>query len=248
MAGSSQTVALYRELADLHEQQGQAQLRDRFLVLAADAALAAGKSEDAERIRAVLLQLNPHHLLQPYDSFANAAKTADVQTYLKEQRRRYPPDAAEQLLESLRRDAGDVPRLPPTLPVMNLGVKAPATEAEEEEEPPKVFPLRRDTHKRGLKPPRPQPPARTTHTPRKTALPPLRPTGPMATPLAQPIAPRQPMAYRLAPEPAPLVQKPGNEDEAREAPAGQWVATLLFVITLLGGLALAVHTFLPALR
>src|SRR2546430_702538 len=113
MAVSTQTVALYRELADLHEQQGQPQLRDRFLVLAADAALTAGKSEDADRIRAVLLQLNPHHLLKPYASFVEAAKTADVQAYLKEQRRRYPPQAAEQLLESLRRDAGDGPRLPP---------------------------------------------------------------------------------------------------------------------------------------
>src|SRR5438552_1853570 len=76
MAVSTQTVTLYRELADLHEQQGQPQLRDRFLVLAADAALATGKSDDAERIRAVLSQLNPHHLLQPFPTFAEAAKTA----------------------------------------------------------------------------------------------------------------------------------------------------------------------------
>jgi hypothetical protein len=237
MAVSTQTVSLYRELADLHEQQGQPQLRDRFLVLAADAALAAGKGDDAERIRAVLLQLNPHHLLQPYPTFAEAAKTADIQNYLKEQRKRYPPEAAEQLLESLRRDAGENLRVPPTLPVVNLGIESEEGDAGEEE-PPKVFRLRPDPTK--LNPPRPQPPARTTQGPRKTAVPPA-----LATPLAQPVAPRPTSVYRLAPEPGPFLKKSESDEESREAPTGRWVATLLFVITLLGGLALAAHTFFP---
>ena len=57
-------VTIYKELADRHERQGQSQMRDRFLVLAADAALRAGRDEEAERLRRQLLQRIPHHMLR----------------------------------------------------------------------------------------------------------------------------------------------------------------------------------------
>ena len=38
MASPDNLVLIYKELADRHERQGQPQMRDRFLVLAADAA------------------------------------------------------------------------------------------------------------------------------------------------------------------------------------------------------------------
>ena len=65
MPSTEQTVRTYRELAEDYGRQGQAQMRDRFLVLAADAALAAGQTEEAEHLRGRLLQHNPHHLLKP---------------------------------------------------------------------------------------------------------------------------------------------------------------------------------------
>ena len=44
-------LRVYRELADWYERQRQPQMRDRFLMLAADAALAAGRPDEAERLR-----------------------------------------------------------------------------------------------------------------------------------------------------------------------------------------------------
>ena len=41
-------LRIYRELADWYERQHQPQMRDRFLVLAADAALTAGRPDEAE--------------------------------------------------------------------------------------------------------------------------------------------------------------------------------------------------------
>ena len=63
MAAADTMIQAYRELAENYAEQGQEQLRDRFLVLAADAALSAGRVEEAERLRFRLLQCNPKHLL-----------------------------------------------------------------------------------------------------------------------------------------------------------------------------------------
>ena len=71
-------VSVYQELADWHDRRGQTQLRDRFLVLAADTAYAAGRSEQAEELRRVLLQLNPHHHLKLAASFAEALRSSDA--------------------------------------------------------------------------------------------------------------------------------------------------------------------------
>src|SRR5581483_1076240 len=103
MSAADDKIRVYRELAEIYEGQGQAQMRDRFLVLAADTALAAGKTDEAERLRGHLLRLNPHHLLKPYDSFAEAIKSTDVENYLTALRRSHPYERTEHLLESLRR-------------------------------------------------------------------------------------------------------------------------------------------------
>src|SRR5437016_5428906 len=108
MPSADRAIRTYQGLAAYYEHQGQAHLRDRFLVLAADAALSAGQADAAERTRAQLLQQNPHHLLKPYASLAEAMKSPDVQSYVGDLRRSYAPDAAAHLLETLRsEDAGD---------------------------------------------------------------------------------------------------------------------------------------------
>src|SRR5439155_7521020 len=103
MASADQAVRIYRELAENYGRQGQAQMRDRFLVLAADAALAADQKDEAERLRGRLLQHNPHHLLKPYSSFAEAMKSKDVQNYVGALRRNHPYDKVEGLLQGLRK-------------------------------------------------------------------------------------------------------------------------------------------------
>jgi hypothetical protein len=119
MASVEKVIEVYEELADGYARQGLEQLRDRFLVLAADAALAAGKADEAERIRVRLLEHNPHHLLKPFASLAEALKTPDVQNYVSGLRRGYPPESAASLLETLRSgkpgpDAAE--SRPPTIP------------------------------------------------------------------------------------------------------------------------------------
>src|SRR5207237_9878614 len=102
MSSADRNSAVYRELADCYDRQGQPQLRDRFLALAADAALADGQADEAERLRQRLLEHSPHHLLKPFSSFAEARRSPDVQGYLKELRQDYPVDKARGMLGTLR--------------------------------------------------------------------------------------------------------------------------------------------------
>jgi hypothetical protein len=121
MPSSDKKVRVYEELADLENQRGSAQARDRFLILAADAALMAGLTDEAEKFRARLLEHNPHHLLRPYRSLADAMKSSDVYSYIADLRGSYPPDEAEQLLESLKsgKDAGGETATPPLHPALD---------------------------------------------------------------------------------------------------------------------------------
>ena len=109
---SNQSYQVYQELADLEEKRGAQQLRDRFLILAADAALTAGRHDEAEELRARLLEANPHHLLRPYRTFTEALRSAEVHSYVADLRSSYPPDEAERLLASL---GGKAPPAEPDL-------------------------------------------------------------------------------------------------------------------------------------
>ena len=100
------TLSVYRDLADCYDNLGQASMRDRFLMLAAAAALQSGQAAEAERLRLRLLQGNLHHMLHPYPSFVEAVKASEVQTYLQDLRDNYPLDVAKQLLESVQGNAG----------------------------------------------------------------------------------------------------------------------------------------------
>ena len=110
MASADRSIRVYQELATHYNARGEAQVRDRFLVLAADAATAAGRGEEAERLRNRLLELNPHHMLRPYSSWSQALQSQDVKSYVEGLRRTYPPSSAENLLESVRGMAEEAPR------------------------------------------------------------------------------------------------------------------------------------------
>src|SRR4051812_36187718 len=89
-AVTTQPLRVYQDLADWYERQSQPQLRDRFLLLAADAALSSGMPDEAERLRQRLLQVTPHHMLKPFASFAQALRSPDVQGYVSDMREKYP--------------------------------------------------------------------------------------------------------------------------------------------------------------
>src|SRR5438445_8032455 len=108
MAVSENSVRVYEELAEHHGRQNELRQRDLFLVLAADAAHTLGKREYAERIRQRLLAVNPHHLLKPFGSLAEALQSPDIQGFVADLRGQCPPEKAEQMLEARRSG------LPPT--------------------------------------------------------------------------------------------------------------------------------------
>ena len=101
MNSQANVLQVYKDLAECYERRGQAQMRDRFLVLAADAALSGGQPGEAERLRLRLLQANPHHMLKPYASFEQARAAPDVDTYVRNLRLNYPLEVAADLLRAL---------------------------------------------------------------------------------------------------------------------------------------------------
>jgi hypothetical protein len=263
----SQTDALnvYRDLADRYDKLNQFSMRDRFLMLAASAALDAGQVAEAERLRGRLLQQNRHHMLRPYGSFEEAVGAPDVQTYLVDLKTNYPPDLAEQLLASLkdgkppppskplsqRRPALDpAPApIPPTAPVVDP-YQPPAKPARptwesavpyrmaDEVEVTAPVPDMRDLARPAPQPAKPRAPRPSPSS--ETERHPIRPTVPVPLPVPapRPAAPK-PTAAPVAPEPEPH----------REDAGGAWLCVLLTGIAAVAGLAVGGFTlarpFLP---
>ncbi len=89
----------YEELAKRFEQLAEQRRRDHCLVLAADAALEAGRPDEAERLRQSLLRLNPYHLLCPYASMKEALQSGDVRDYIADLREQLPPERVDELMQ-----------------------------------------------------------------------------------------------------------------------------------------------------
>jgi hypothetical protein len=243
-------VQVYQELSDCYQRRNEPPMRDRFLVLAADAALRAGRILEADRFRLRLLKLNPHHLLKPYASFTQAMQAPDVQTYVRDLRLNYPPEVALILLNSLR--TADT-TMPATAAASNPKPLHPDDDATvalgEPTESLKVFPDQHEsdlaetaalpkeliemTRRTASQPPAPAPqtPAPAKNTPHSHAAP--------AT-----MAKKKPLAV---PRPEPITmtaaQPPLPTSESKPATGGGWFATVLFAFVLASALALAAFTF-----
>jgi hypothetical protein len=251
---------LYRELADDYERRDQPQFRDRFLVLAADAALSSGDEGESEIIRQQLLAVNPHHLLKPYASFAQAMQVADIQMYVSALRRDYPTDVATRLLRAQKESAEPAkPAVPVTAPLLNLG--DPPDLLMGETEKPLIYPFRDDAspgipptlppnkfprrNSAGAPPARPLPSSYDAHLP-PTVPPPLRPKSP---PRDRPKAAPAP-ALRAAAPPRPAIKaRPIPFADSTPSPTngdgpGAWFTSLLLGVFGLAGLALAGYTLI----
>jgi hypothetical protein len=101
MPTSEEIARTYHQLAQGYERIGDASMRDRFLVLAADAYLAAGRPSDAEQVRAHLVRVNPQHLLKGQLSMVQALQSSDVRNYVDGLKRHYPPEQAAKFLHEL---------------------------------------------------------------------------------------------------------------------------------------------------
>jgi hypothetical protein len=222
---------VYSELADRYDRQGQAAMRDRFLVLAADAALSAGLTREAEHLRQRLLHANPHHLLKPYRTAAEAFRAADVRNYVRDLRETYPLEAAEGMLRLLRQDEGAAaPKATAPKPL------APAPREE-----PEVYAVRDE--KPAARPPHPAPAPAPPPRPaphREPAPPPPA----AAAPRPQPAAPARvaPVAV-LAPAPPPPRPRPFRGRHRTDPTPGAWLGSALFGLLVVAGTALAAFTF-----
>ena len=241
MPSSTSLTRLYTDLADWHERQRQMPMRDRFLVLAADTALSLGDDQEAERLRQQLLQKNPHHMQRPFSTFAEALRSPDVQRYLHDLRRTYPPEAAQTLFESLGQHntppAGrSALKLPPTKLVIDLNDTPDA--APSAEEPLKVYRLQEENGPAATNRPIPPPTAAGTN----------RPPVPRSDPLP-PYAVEQDHLFGRPgsaglPESAADKEPPGEGEQSR---TGKGVCLVLFVLVLTVSLAVAAHALLRPL-
>ena len=93
---------MYQELAQRYERQREMRLRDVFYLLAADVAHASGHTDEAEKLHQTMIAANPNSLLRPFASFAAALQSLDIQDYLADLRRQFPPEDAEKLLLKVR--------------------------------------------------------------------------------------------------------------------------------------------------
>jgi hypothetical protein len=223
MANIEQTARIYQDLASVYVQQGQAQMRDRFMVLAIDAMNSAGRKDDAEKLRQRLLQLNPHHLFKPYASIADALKSTDVKNYVEGLRRTYPPEKAVHLLESLRAGKDEKPAAPAPSQTLKPGEAAKAAS------PDAGYVIRFQEDKQASKP-----------SPLSVAA----NTGPLAAAVAPPAAPRPtPPATRFSNSSAPVSWNSAvpELDRPEESP-GAWVAAGLFWLLLAAALGVFFFT------
>jgi hypothetical protein len=236
MFASDEPLHVYRELADYHERQGLGQLRDRFLVLAAVAAQAAGQADEAERLRQRLLKTNTFHLLRSYASMTQALHAPDVQNYVEDLQQEYPLRAAEHLLAEVRGPVLMTPQapkpvpprrstraLPPTAPVIDLDAPAEKLKvfhAQDEAEAPTLPPWEEPTR-------------------RKTSFPAARPSKLLPSPAsARPVT--VPVRRTAVHEPHAQNPQPRvRTEEAEDIGGGRWVGLVLFVLILAGALYLA---------
>lgn len=226
---SDRTIRVYQELATHYDSRGEPQVRDRFLVLAADAANAAGRPDEAESLRRRLLQLNPHHMLKPYSSWSQALQSPDVKSYIDGLQRTYPPASAENLLASVRgsleEDAGPKP-----LPSAALEMTLPYTAPDSPSNAP-TAPISKSVT--------PIPIAKEV----RTAAPVAGVPRPVPVPPAKESVPQNGLRLGPAVPPAPTWPTLESVPRRREKPASAWVSVLLFYVVLGAGLALLAYTF-----
>jgi hypothetical protein len=195
-------------------------MRDRFLLLGATALLSSGQREEAEKLRLRLLELNPSHLLKPFASLAEALKSRDIVDYVAGLRRSYPPQTAEHLLESLKRDSGRgtnpnkmaaSPQAAPELPALeSVGSRRPGG-------PGKSFP---SSAKPNEQPQSPPPPA-----PANSA------GGAVKSRFNSPVR-------AWAESPRASWREGWSDGDRREPPSGAWGSTLVFSAALIAAVAL----------
>ncbi len=250
MPTTERAIEIYLRLARSCDGPDRAGERDGYLLLAAEAAWACGRNDQAERLRFLLLKHNPNHLLKAYGSFAQALESQDVPALIRQLRRQHPVDKAEQALQALEPEGDsarrDTPRAgDPTKQELVLPLRPAAGEEQE--------PVRASVPKPAA------PPAAVRVPPQKEVSPmadtnqprpipdPRRPAPPVARPAA-------PNIFNVAPDDRPrpraaVAPIAGLSPPRHEASGSGALGVLLAIIVLAVGAALFlltfVHPFVP---
>lgn len=95
-------LGIYLHLARAAAQRKRPLVRDRLLVLAAAIAADLRLPAVAACCRARVLQHNPGHLLAQFATLDEAAESEEFTALRRQLARKYPPEKAEQLMQSLK--------------------------------------------------------------------------------------------------------------------------------------------------
>lgn len=99
----------YLQLAHASQRRRQLQVRDKLLVLAGMTALEIDREDISAHCRRRVLEHNPRHLVRRWPDLATAARAERFRAYLKQLRRKYSPEKAEHMLDSLGISPDDMP-------------------------------------------------------------------------------------------------------------------------------------------
>ena len=97
----SHQLGIYLHLAQASMRRRRPLVRDRMLLLAGVVAANMQLETVAAHCRRVILRNNPQHLLRRWASIPEALVDEEFLGFLKQVRRRYPPEKAERMLDSL---------------------------------------------------------------------------------------------------------------------------------------------------
>ena len=106
MSDQIDRLAVYLHLARASELRKRMHVRDRFLVLAAVLAARSGLPRIAAYCRQRIMEHNPQHMIQQWDTVWQAAGDPDFIHFLRHIERRYPHETAEGMLNSLGLEIG----------------------------------------------------------------------------------------------------------------------------------------------
>lgn len=233
-------IELYQQIAEAYHAQGKYQERDRFLVLALDAAQSSGQNNTAEQVRQRLLELNPNHLIKPYNNCAVAMQAPNFVAYVTQLRKNFPAAKAQALLQEL---GGAVPAKPKRTMLADSTFSSALPE--DDPKTPTWSQLQIETKAKGNAGP-------SIGIFNVTEEPRLSPAN---DPLANvPVSPSQPnvpfkleQPVRRGPEPArkPEIVPAPRSSSTREADsaAGVWIGNLIFIILFLASIATLGYIF-----
>lgn len=101
MSVPREILPIYLHLAAASHRRRRPHARDRFLLLAAAAAADMQLDPVVTRCRRLVLEHNPQHLVRRWPTIQQALLDDEFLCLLRQLRRRYPQEKAEQLLQSL---------------------------------------------------------------------------------------------------------------------------------------------------